>query len=88
MKQHVKSYHKALRIYPGDVILCENCGRHTVDIHHILFKSQGGSDEPENLIALCTGDNESCHDQAHGKIKGKSLSRADLFSIVFKRRFN
>lgn len=84
MKRHVKNYHKARGIYPGEVILCEVCNRHTADIHHILFKSQGGTDEYENLIALCTGD-DSCHDKAHGKIKGEVLTKEQLFKIVENR---
>jgi len=39
-------------------------------VHHIIFKSQGGSDMPSNLITLC----ESCHNDLHaGKfsLKGK-----------------
>jgi 5-methylcytosine-specific restriction endonuclease McrA len=81
MPKHVENFYKSRGIYPGEVVLCEKCGRHTVNIHHILFKSQGGSDEPENLIALCTGDN-SCHDIAHGKVKGKSFTREELFKIA------
>ncbi len=30
-------------------------------VHHILFRSQGGSDSPDNLITLC----KSCHDDLH-----------------------
>ena len=30
--------------------------------HHIIFRSQGGGDTEENLIALC----KTHHDQAHG----------------------
>lgn len=85
MAKHVDNYYAARNIYQGEVVLCEVCGRHTVNIHHVLFKSQGGGDEAENLIALCTGDNESCHDKAHGKIPGKMLTREYLFKIVEKR---
>jgi 5-methylcytosine-specific restriction endonuclease McrA len=30
-------------------------------VHHIMFKSNGGTDSPENLITLC----ETCHDNLH-----------------------
>ena len=34
-------------------------------VHHVVFRSQGGSDAPDNLIVLCS----SCHDALHaGKI--------------------
>ena len=39
-----------------------------LDVHHIIFRSNGGSDEPENLITLC----RTCHKDLHnGKIKLK-----------------
>ena len=88
MRKHVKNYYKAMGIYPGEVVLCEVCNRHTVNIHHILFKSECGGDEAENLIALCVGSTvgkDCCHDVAHNKIKGKSLTREELFEIVEKR---
>lgn len=38
------------------------------DVHHIIFRSNGGSNEPENLITLC----RTCHKDLHnGKIKLK-----------------
>ena len=37
------------------------CGARANHIHHILFKSRGGTDDLSNLIGLC----ESCHDRAH-----------------------
>ena len=46
-----------------------------VDIHHILFKSLGGNDDIENLIALTRDE----HDEAHNnpvfnrKLKEKHL---------------
>ena len=45
-----------------------------LDVHHIIFRSMGGSDEPENLITLC----KDCHKDLHaGKItpnlKGKKV---------------
>ncbi len=37
---------------------CEYCGKKAVDPHHIVPRSQNGSNEKENLIALC----RKCHD--------------------------
>jgi 5-methylcytosine-specific restriction endonuclease McrA len=64
MKRHVKNYLKAHGYGEQDIIPCEKCGAVAVDIHHKKFKSQGGTDDVENLIALC----RKCHDRAHGKI--------------------
>ena len=63
MKPHVKNYLKAHGYGEQDFIPCEECGRQAVDIHHKIFRSQGGTDEADNLIALC----RDCHDMAHGK---------------------
>jgi hypothetical protein len=60
---------------------CERCGEYLqwdrkggvllgggmdVTFHHVIYKSQGGSDKPDNLLALDGG----CHDVFHG-IKSK-----------------
>lgn len=43
--------------------LCDIEGRRTpcLDVHHILYRSQGGADVRDNLISLC----RECHDRAH-----------------------
>lgn len=41
---------------------CEICElRAGVHVHHKVFRSQGGNDEPENLSWLCY----ACHDDIH-----------------------
>lgn len=75
MKRHVKNYLKATGYGIQDVILCERCAFVAVDIHHIKYKSQGGSDEYENLIALC----RDCHIKAHaGEISKQELLEMKL----------
>lgn len=37
-----------------------------LNVHHIKPVSQGGGDEPENLITLCV----ECHKEIHREIKG------------------
>lgn len=34
-----------------------------LEVHHIIPRSKGGSDDPENLITLC----QRCHDKKHGR---------------------
>jgi len=49
---------------------CRNCKAKKVEIqvHHIVFRSNNGSDKEDNLISLC----EECHKKLHkGKIKLK-----------------
>lgn len=71
-----------------DNYTCQCCGKkHTrLEVHHIIFRSQGGSDELDNLLTLC----EKCHKALHdGKItlnlKGKrkrNLRHATQMSII------
>lgn len=53
MQPHTKNYYKHFGLGLDDIVLCEYCEAQAVDIHHIVFKSQLGGDEVENLIALC-----------------------------------
>ena len=55
-----------------DQYQCQKCKTKSgkLHVHHIVFRSNGGTDSPDNLITLC----ESCHSKLHsGKfdIKGK-----------------
>ena len=60
---------------------CKKCGGKNKDnrleVHHVVFRSNGGSDEQDNLLTLC----KACHDKVHkGKLvlkggKVKSLLR-------------
>ena len=75
---HKQIYKKHFNIADDEVTLCEVCGAVAVDVHHILFKSQCGTDEIHNLIAL----DRHCHDVAHGKIAGEELTRETLFDII------
>ena len=60
-----------------DNYTCRYCkGKHKVsklEVHHIIFRSQGGSDEESNLITLC----HTCHRDLHnGKINLKLNGKA------------
>lgn len=37
---------------------CEYCGKKAIDPHHIIYRSKGGDNKADNLIALC----RDCHD--------------------------
>lgn len=55
---------------------CRNCKGKTKDrkleVHHIIFEKNGGSDEQDNLITLC----KPCHDDLHnGKIALKKTGK-------------
>ena len=74
---HGKEYQEGLKrdfentkkyVYWRDGYKCQHCGKSDtiLNAHHIVFRSQGGSDRSDNLITLC----EKCHKKLHaGKIK-------------------
>jgi hypothetical protein len=58
-----------------------------LEVHHIKFRSQGGSDNPKNLITLCSKHHAMLHE---GKIelnvkKHKSLRSATTMNLIRKR---
>jgi ATP-dependent DNA helicase RecQ len=59
-----------------DEFRCVECGQSChadeADIHHLLPRSAGGSDEPSNLITLCDG----CHAAHHPKLSAGLARRA------------
>ena len=71
-----------------DNYTCQHCGAKNtrLEVHHIKYRSQGGSDDLDNLITLC----EKCHHDLHKgkielKIKGKkksSLKHATQMSVI------
>lgn len=59
-------------------IECSSCGwdKEICDIHHIIPRGQGGSDDHSNLAYLCP----NCHRLAHkGKLSQEDLIRLDQY---------
>jgi 5-methylcytosine-specific restriction protein A len=61
MKKYIKNYLKFHNIGEQDILICEECGAVAHDLHHIKKRSQGGTDEVNNLKSLC----RVCHEQYH-----------------------
>ena len=71
-----------------DNYTCQCCGKKNcrLEVHHIVFQSNDGSDDLENLVTLC----KDCHDTIHHddkelKLKGKrrsTLRYATQMSII------
>lgn len=66
---------------------CQICGKKSkrLEVHHIIYRSQGGTDDENNLITLCEG----CHKAIHNgdiildkKPKKMSLKYATHMSII------
>ena len=58
-------------VYEREGYRCALCdSTRQLELHHIIKRSQGGTDNPENLICLC----HYCHLMAHGeKVKPECL---------------
>lgn len=67
MVKHKQLYLKFFDYTIGDWIPCENCNATASEFHHLIFKSLGGCDDPNNVMALCvsTPDKVGCHNRAH-----------------------
>ena len=50
-----------LKVFERDKY-CVLCGRPATNLHHVKYRSAGGSDTENNTVMLCTG----CHEKAHG----------------------
>lgn len=70
-----------------DSYTCQCCGKKHVrlEVHHIIFRSLGGTDDEKNLITLC----EKCHKAVHDgvlilikKPKKLNLKYATYMSII------
>ena len=70
-----------------DNYTCQCCGKKNcrLEVHHIIFRSNGGTDDERNLITLC----EDCHKKIHkGEIvldrkpKKMNLKHATHMSII------
>ena len=70
-----------------DKYTCQVCGKKNtrLEVHHIIYRSQGGTDDEDNLITLC----EDCHDKVHNgqivlskKPRRMNLKHATHMSII------
>ena len=84
IRLHDRGYKKMCELVDlRDGHRCVICGSPYVQHHHIIFRSAGGCDTPDNLVCLCSG----CHSiYAHGK-KAKSWQKM-LIDYVSNERFD
>lgn len=69
--------------------VCESCempepfqakSGNALDVHHLLWLSDGGSDHPEHVAAICP----NCHARIHGGVDGKELNQQLIAKIRAK----
>lgn len=84
IRLHDRGYKKMCELVDErDHHRCVICGSPYIQHHHVIFRSAGGSDTPENLVCLCS----RCHSvYAHGK-KSKSWQKM-LIDYVSDERFD
>ena len=85
---NVKAY-----VLHRDNYQCQKCKtkKGKLHVHHIIFRSNGGTDTPNNLITLC----ESCHDKLHKgvfeikgiKSKTKHATEIGIVKSQLKKQF-
>ena len=56
-----------------DGYCCKKCGKDKTElhVHHIIFRCNGGTNSPDNLIILC----ETCHNSLHLAENAEDLSK-------------
>ena len=81
MKKHTKIFLDYFGFDKTDFIACECCGAKAVDVHHLDSKGMGGSktkDFIENLIAVCRGCHNKCHDSKDFNNEAKEIHLSNL----------
>jgi len=63
-----------------DYDLCQITGGKGTEIHHIVFKSHGGTNKPNNLILL----SKKGHMLQHGLLREKIVLQKELLDRVLK----
>lgn len=59
--------------------------RITLDVHHVYYVSEGGSDDPANLLPLCP----TCHAEHHmGRIPTESLRAWKVLLLAINEAFD
>ena len=81
-------YNVKAAVLSRDNYTCQICGAKDtrLEVHHIQFRSQGGSDSMDNLVTLC----KDCHGKVHsGELtfdkKVQSFKHASHMNIMRKR---
>jgi hypothetical protein len=61
-----------LRARDGDWCTVPGCSHRSTDEHHVLYRSQGGGDEPENKTGVCGYHHHRCLHAGHVKVWGRA----------------
>lgn len=86
----IDEYQYRQQIHPSilerDDYTCQECGEcsdeHGLRVHHIVPRSDGGTDAPDNLSTLCA----HCHALAHQPDSWNHLMRASALRSIRRKR--
>ncbi len=71
-----------LEIHARDHDACRWCMHRGSEVHHVAYRSEGGPNEPSNLILLCG----ACHARAHSSKEAfKPLLLATIWMLYVER---
>ena len=63
------------------------CDRRDADVHHLIPRSLGGSDDPSNLITLCDGCHAAHHPNLQMKLSRRLIERWSLRLVQWLDRY-
>jgi len=76
MVAYKKKYLKHFGYGDQDYVPCEVCGSESHDIHHVNYRSLGGADDIENLMAICRYHHDLAHSGALSKEQLQEIHNA------------
>lgn len=82
--ENVKQY-----VLTRDKRTCQHCGKQNtrLEVHHIKFRSQGGTDRPDNLITLCSKCHKDLHKNKFSIRKSSKEYKSNTFMSIIHKRF-
>lgn len=78
-KKHRLKESTRIAVLKRDHYKCRNCGSELyLEVHHIVYRSNGGSDSKSNLITLC----DVCHAKKH---EGEPIYNLMMKKVISRR---
>jgi 5-methylcytosine-specific restriction endonuclease McrA len=78
-------YNTKAYVLSRDKYTCQKCKTNksgqSFHVHHIVFKSNGGTDSPDNLVTLCG----PCHNKIHSLSNEKAIKESKLLQIKMQK---
>jgi len=68
---------------------CRRCGEEyrVLEVHHIIPKAKGGSDDPDNLITLCWPCHMRAHRERRWKLRYGTTNINEIKNIILKGEY-